>query len=75
MLRWLQACQDAELRNRSDYIREIVFKIWMRQDAVFSQASVRIAGQRPAAFSAAVRMDTGMRIPVRGNAKRFVRRK
>lgn len=47
----------------------------MRQDAVFSQASVSIAGQRPAAFSATVRMDMGIRMPVRGRARRLVSRK
>lgn len=47
----------------------------MRQDAAFSQISVRIAGQRPAALSATVRMAIGMRNPVIGRVRRLVRRK
>ena len=47
----------------------------MRQDAAFSQISVRIAGQRPAALSATVRMAIGMRNPVIGRVRMLVRRK
>ena len=47
----------------------------IRQEAVFSQAFVRISGQRPAAFMTAVRMEMGMRMPVSGRARRLVRRK
>lgn len=47
----------------------------MRQDAAFSQISVRIAGQRPAALSATVRMVMGIRNPVSGRVRRLVSRK
>ena len=47
----------------------------MRQDAAFSQISVRIAGQRSAALRVTVRMAMGTRNPVRGKARRLVRRK
>ena len=47
----------------------------MRQDAAFSQISVRIAGQRPAALIATVRMAMGIRNPVGGRVRRLVSRK
>ena len=47
----------------------------MRQDAAFSQISGRIAGQRPAALSATVRMAMGIRYPVSGRVRRLGSRK
>lgn len=47
----------------------------MRQDAAFSQISVRIAGQRSAALSATVRIAMGIRNPVSGRVRRLVSRK
>ena len=50
-------------------------RIWVRQETVFSQASVRISGQMPMESRITVRIETGISRPVSGRASRFVRRK
>ena len=62
VLGWLHTCHNAE----------IVSRINIRYEAVFSQVSVRISGQRPAEFSVKVRMETGIRMLVSGSARRLV---